>query len=82
MHLQRQLAAWTAVPPAFGAHRKGMWTGLLVPRPYFPVCYVGEGKTHRQAAHEALFKWPLEGSRVSTPIQQLRSSIVEVGGVL
>lgn len=42
----------------------------------------GKLKTHRQAAHEALLKGPLEGSRVSTPIQQLCSSIVEVGGVL
>lgn len=37
---------------------------------------------NRQAAHEALLKGPLKGSRVSAPIQQLCSSIVEVGGVL
>lgn len=71
--LQGQLAAWAAVPLA---HR------LLVSHPCFPVCWVKRVETHRQAAHEALLKGPLEGSRISTPIQQLGSSIVEVGGVL
>lgn len=37
---------------------------------------------HRQTAHQALLKGPLEGSRVSTPVQQLRGGIVEVGRVL
>lgn len=80
-HLQDQPAAWAVVPPP-APQTGGVWTGLLVAHARFPVCWVGEVETHRQAAHETLLKGPLEGSRVSTPIQQLCSSIVEVGGVL
>lgn len=84
MHLEGQLAAWAAVPPAFGAHRK------VCGQDFWSCAHASQNasggweevKTHRQAAHEALLKGPLEGSRVSAPIQQLCSSIVEVGGVL
>lgn len=42
----------------------------------------GHPDTHRQTAHQALLEGALEGSRVTTPVQELRGSIVEVGRVL
>ena len=59
------------------------WTGAQVPScPPQVQAYAGRVQTHRQTAHQALLKGPLEGSRVSTPVQQLRGGIVEVGRVL
>lgn len=81
--LQGQLVAMAAVAPATALGPAERYVDRTSgPRPRFPGCCVGEVRTHRQAAHEALLKGPLKGSRVSTPIQQLCSSIVEVGGVL
>lgn len=58
------------------------WTGTRVPR-HSPWVQVGEGvQTHRQTAHQALLEGALEGSRVPTPVQQLRGGIVEVSRVL
>jgi hypothetical protein len=37
---------------------------------------------HCQTAHQALLEGPLEGSWVSTPVQQLCGGIMEVGRVL
>lgn len=58
------------------------WTGSRVPRRP-PRVQWGRGRqTHRQTAHQALLEGPLEGSRVPTPVQQLRGGIVEVSRVL
>jgi hypothetical protein len=43
---------------------------------------IGEVHTHCQTAHQALLEGPLEGSWVSTPVQQLCGGIMEVGRVL